>query len=87
MNKLSDRVRPNSEAAPWVVEEIKRLESQIDSLQHWIDHYKSAIPKGENKIIEMNKELIDLIDEIRKYNGDTTKVDFLITTYKFNRHG
>jgi predicted RNase H-like nuclease (RuvC/YqgF family) len=26
--KLSDRVRPNSEAAPWVVEEIKKLESE-----------------------------------------------------------
>ena len=27
--KLSDRVRPNSEAAPWVIDEIKKLEQQI----------------------------------------------------------
>jgi hypothetical protein len=27
--KLSDRVRPNSEAAPWVIEEIKRLEAEL----------------------------------------------------------
>lgn len=27
--KLSDRIRPNSEAAPWVVEEIKKLEAQL----------------------------------------------------------
>ena len=31
--KLSDRVRPNSEAAPWVIEEIKRLEAELARLQ------------------------------------------------------
>jgi len=64
MSKLSDRVRSNSEAAPWVVEEIKRFESQVDSLQHWVDHYKSAIPKGENKIVEENKELQNRIGKL-----------------------
>ena len=27
--KLSDRVRPNCEAAPWVIEEIKKLEAML----------------------------------------------------------
>lgn len=27
--KLSKRVRPNCEAAPWVIEEIKRLEKEL----------------------------------------------------------
>ena len=27
--KLSERVRPDCEAAPWVVEEIKRLEREL----------------------------------------------------------
>lgn len=27
--KLSERVRPNYEAAPWVIEEIKRLEGEL----------------------------------------------------------
>jgi BarA-like signal transduction histidine kinase len=27
--KLSDRVRPNSEAAPWVIDEIKKLEVEL----------------------------------------------------------
>lgn len=27
--KLSERVRPNCEAAPWVIEEIKRLEREL----------------------------------------------------------
>lgn len=30
--KLSDRVRPNSEAAPWVVEAIKKMEADLDEM-------------------------------------------------------
>lgn len=30
--KLSDRVRPDVEAAPWVIEEIKKLEAELDRL-------------------------------------------------------
>lgn len=29
---LSDRVRPDVEAAPWVIEEIKKLEAERDAL-------------------------------------------------------
>lgn len=29
--KLSDRVRPGSEAAPWVIEEIKRMEAELEA--------------------------------------------------------
>ena len=36
--KLSDRVRPGSEAAPWVIEEIKRMEAAIEA---------KAAPVGE----------------------------------------
>lgn len=31
IEKLSDRVRPGSEAAPWVIEEIKRLEAALEA--------------------------------------------------------
>ena len=37
MSKLSDRVRPNSEAAPWVIEEIKRLEAALAKLAEGLD--------------------------------------------------
>ena len=30
---LSDRIRPNSEAAPWVVEEVKQLERELAALR------------------------------------------------------
>lgn len=29
MVKLSDRIRANSEAAPWVIEEVKKLEEKL----------------------------------------------------------
>lgn len=30
---LSERIRPNSEAAPWVCEEVKGLENKLDAAQ------------------------------------------------------
>lgn len=45
-DRLSDRIRPNVEAAPWVVEEVKRLEQRLDA----------AYAKGrESMREEMNK--------------------------------
>lgn len=31
--KLSERVRPDCEAAPWVIKEIKKLESELELAQ------------------------------------------------------
>ena len=42
--KLSDRVRPGSEAAPWVIEKIKRLEAELEA--------KQAAPVGERDAYE-----------------------------------
>lgn len=30
MSKLSDRIRPDCEAAPWVVKEVKKLEQELE---------------------------------------------------------
>ena len=34
---LSERIRPNCEAAPWVVEEVKKLEQQLAQLKTTLD--------------------------------------------------
>lgn len=34
---LSQRIRPNSEAAPWVIEEVKAMEEQRDALAQALD--------------------------------------------------
>lgn len=41
--KLSERVRPNYEAAPWVVIEIKRLEVELENAKIEIDELKAEI--------------------------------------------
>lgn len=35
---LSERVRAGSEAAPWVVDEIKKLEDQLTAVQDALDY-------------------------------------------------
>lgn len=30
---LSTRIRPNSEAAPWVIEEVRKLEAEVERLR------------------------------------------------------
>ena len=30
---LSTRIRPNSEAAPWVIEEVRQLEAEVERLR------------------------------------------------------
>ena len=41
MSKLSDRVRANSEAAPWVVDEIKRLEAELTEIKERLTRGKA----------------------------------------------
>lgn len=42
-DKLSARVRPNSEAAPWVVEEIKNLESELETTKAELQTLKNEV--------------------------------------------
>ena len=59
---LSDRVRPNSEAAPWVVEEIKELEKAYYKQEEELDATMMAyyIVKNENKRLrEALKQIAD----------------------------
>ncbi len=41
---LSERIRPNSEAAPWVIDEVKKLEKQVG---HLLDLSKTLLQNIE----------------------------------------
>ena len=43
-NKLSERTRPNSEAAPWVIDEIKILEYSLESAHKRLAENISGLP-------------------------------------------
>jgi hypothetical protein len=56
--KLSGRVRPNCEAAPWVIDEIKTLEEEVDSLNK---KYDDLMIRAREKSNEVNKQLDESI--------------------------
>lgn len=63
--KLSDRVRPNSEAAPWVVQEIEKLEHIIEQTlwmaRRYADGRSTYAPSVVNECIDLALKLgIDL---------------------------
>lgn len=43
MSKLSEKVRPNVEAAPWVIYEIANLEDQLTEAQAEIERLRGAL--------------------------------------------
>lgn len=54
---LSERLRPDVEAAPWVIKEVKKLEEELDAAWMAVDLVK--------------KENAQLIDALRKVQGLT----------------
>lgn len=46
---LSERIRSNSEAAPWVVEEVKKMESQLFKALALICELESKVSQLEYK--------------------------------------
>lgn len=50
---LSDRIRPNSEAAPWVIKEVKELEAKLAASQAEVTQLNSllrAVGWGQGEI-------------------------------------
>lgn len=71
--KLSDRVRPGSEAAPWVIEEIKRLEAALEA---------KAAPVGErdaflDAAIDDNFGILRVMDAERAEHHNLEVGDYL----------
>lgn len=50
--KLSERIRPNCEAAPWVIEEVKRMEDYIDAMNQQQSVIKEQLTIWKSKARE-----------------------------------
>lgn len=62
MAKLSERVRPDVEAAPWVIDEIKKLEDKLDSMNCTMgvgDGSGNLFVHGDYDSIKACQKLID----------------------------
>jgi hypothetical protein len=69
---LSQRVRPNSEAAPWVIEEIKEYERRIAELETASSISKDSI--GYIKMQQANKDLKKRIKELEVFKKDVNRI-------------
>lgn len=64
---LSERIRPNCEAAPWVVEEVKQLEAKLLSTQRaLVDYDDAACAKNQTMLI-----IIGLISRVHSDHSET----------------
>ena len=61
---LSDRIRPNSEAAPWVVNEVRdleklknALEAENDKLKQSLSFYMSELAEAKKRVDELGERL------------------------------
>lgn len=45
---LSDRIRPNSEAAPWVCEEVKRLERKLMCANNLLEEVRQNCTRDDD---------------------------------------
>ena len=60
--KLSDRVRPDVEAAPWVIEEIKKLEAELEVAQKF---HKVAVQQRD----QAHQEITSLRGEVANFRN------------------
>ena len=66
MTKLSDRIRPNSEAAPWVVEEIKKLEAFLEKIIEAGELVKETINAHEIETLDCDRSGEEFCDCLKR---------------------
>lgn len=64
---ISARVRPNSEAAPWVIDEIRRLEARADRLASALRNLLPLLARDEDRAVTgvFGGDTLDAIDAAR----------------------
>jgi hypothetical protein len=63
---LSERIRPNSEAAPWVIDEVKKLEKQNKIM---LDAIKEAVSYPDDYYWRIINELLE--KTLQEVEGET----------------
>lgn len=69
---LSDRVRPDCEAAPWVIMEIKKLEAKLERVRELSDGWRGFSYAGNDPVShEAHKQgLIKAANELEALLGE-----------------
>jgi tetrahydromethanopterin S-methyltransferase subunit G len=66
---LSNRIRPNSEAAPWVVNEVRDLEKLKDALEAENDKLKQSLSFYMSELAEAKKRVDELGERLYHITG------------------
>jgi predicted nucleic acid-binding Zn-ribbon protein len=66
---LSDRIRPNSEAAPWVVNEVRDLEKLKDALEAENEKLKQSLSFYMSELAEAKKRVDELGERLYHITG------------------
>lgn len=64
---LSTRIRPNSEAAPWVIEEVRQLEAEVERL-------REIVAVNDQRLATLYDEKKQEIDRLRSLLADAANV-------------
>ena len=75
--KLSQRVRANSEAAPWVIDEIVILENALDASEHLRESYDQESRELINRIIRLEEIIAfhcDPFDVLPEYDDTVNEI-------------
>lgn len=73
--KLSERLRPAVEAAPWVIEEMKKLEAENEEFKELLSTITRLDKENENEIIKKNRRIAELESQVTK---QATKIETYI---------
>jgi len=62
--KLSDRLRPGVESAPWVIQEVEALELELENAMATAEAYRVSKEYAFADLRELQKRYNDLVDRI-----------------------
>ena len=73
--KLSERLRPNVEAAPWVIEEVKKIEAELACANSFHDGIGLGEGLANARLIAAAPEILEALEDCERNMIISTQAD------------
>ena len=73
--KLSERLRPNVEAAPWVIEEVKKIEAELACANSFHDGIGLGEGLANARLIAAAPEILEALEDCERNMIISTQSD------------